>query len=272
MFKKISVITALILFVSSNCFAAPVGNTSDPKVPYGPGISNMQASGFGALKLGIDVDCIFERKLDGDEAVTEADLEGQMYLLRLGYTIADRIEPYLKLGVSHLKTGWTQNSTDIRARGENALAVGFGAKALLFEIPEHKVRFTLDGQYLYTDSDIEEAGVGVLGRTVSSTEFKITQWQFTAVVSKEFVLNSNGSNSADLYSLIPYIGIGFIDSENEVEFTYSGTEYSMDATGNENKFLLITGCDLTSPENIALSLEGRWVGETAVSTGCTLKF
>ena len=272
MFKKIFVITALILFVSSNCFAAPAGNTSDTRVPYGPGVSNLQASGFGAIKLGIDADWIFERKLDGDSTVTEADLEGQIYLLRLGYTFADRFEPYVKLGVSHLKTGWVQNSIDLRARGENALTTGFGAKALLFEIPEHTIRFTLDGQYIYSDSDIEEAGVGIPERTVSSTEFKITQWQITAVLSKEFILNSDSSNPAAVYSLIPYVGLGYIDSENEVEFTYSGTEYSMGATGNENKFMLITGCDLTSPENMSLNVEGRWIGETAASVGGTVKF
>jgi hypothetical protein len=36
--------------------------------------------------------------------------------------------------------------------------------------------------------------------------------------------------------------------------------------------MLVTGCDITSPQDVSLNIEGRWLGETAGSAGLTVKF
>ena len=277
MFKKIFVITALILFVSSNCFALSVGNTSDPKTPYGPGISDLKASGMGPIKVGFDFDWIFEKDLDADSSTISSETtEGQTYLIKIGYNFADRFEPYVKLGFSHYKTDWSLGSTatdNYKVRGENALAYGIGGKVLVFDSQDKGIRVTLDGQLFYTNPDIEEADVGPLpNRSVTSTEYEISQWQIVGIISKEFLLNPDGSNPAAPYSIIPYVGGGYSDSKTNVQFTYAGTDYALDDAENDNKFILITGCDITSPEDMALNIEGRWVGETAASGGLTVKF
>jgi hypothetical protein len=88
----------------------------------------------------------------------------------------------------------------------------------------------------------------------------------------EFVLNSDKSNPANLYSLIPYFGFAYFDSDTKVKFTYQRVDYKLDKAENEDKFLLITGLNFIAPQNASLNIEGRWVGETAASGGFTLKF
>lgn len=271
MLKKLF-ITGIILLFASSCFAATAGNTSDPKTPYGPGIANMQASGLGPFKVSFDCDWIFDKDLTGASGVTSAEIEGQKYLVRIGYTFADRIEPYLKLGGSHLKASWKQRGYDIKAKSEHGLAIGLGAKALVFEIPEHRLRFSLDGQYLYTDPDIREGFVDNPERSISVTEFKVKEWQIAGMVSMEFPLNYDKKDPAAIYSLIPYAGLAYSNSDNDVRFRCAGVDFDLGNAENEDKFVLITGCDLISPENVSLNAEGRWIGETAASGGVTVKF
>lgn len=265
-------ITGIILLFAGSCFAATAGNTSDPKTPYGPGIANMQASGLGPFKVSFDCDWIFDKDLKGASDVTSAGIEGQKYLVRIGYTFADRIEPYIKIGASHLIASWKQDSTQLKARGENAFAAGIGGKVLVYEIPEYKLRVSLDGQYLYTDPGIAEADVNIPDRAVTATEFSVKEWQMGGLISVEFPINYDRTDPAAIYSVIPYVGFAYFDSETKAKFTYSGTTYDLGKAKNKDKFLFITGCDINAPNNASLNIEGRWVGETATSAGFTLKF
>ena len=271
MLKRVAVV-ACVLFYAGSCFAQVAGNTSDPKIPYGPGIANLQASGIGPIKASFDVDWVFDKDLDGEGSVTSAESEGQRYLLRLGYTIADRFEPYIKLGTSHLKASWNQAGTQAKARGEDGFAFGVGARGLLYDIPEHRIRFSMDAQYLYTDPGVKNAYVEGAKRSVSASEFKVSEWQIAGIVSMEFVMNGDTSNPATPYSVIPYLGIAYADSKTDSKFTFAGTIYDIGSASSDDKFVFLTGCDITAPENISINIEGRWVGETAASGGCTLKF
>jgi len=276
MAKKLIVMAIMILFTSS-AFAGVAGNTSDPKTPYGPGISNLEASGLGPIKLGFDVDWILGRDLEGGSGITNAEMEGQKYMLRLGYTFANRIEPYLKLGLSHFKASWDQGSEQAanpkKIKGENAMAWGLGCKALVFDIPEHGIRFSLDGNYFYTDAGVEEAYVGSPLTNVSATEFEVSEWQIAGILSREFLLNYDKYDTSAVYSIIPYVGLAYSDVEVNANFqSIAGAKYDIGAAESKDKFLLITGCDINSPENITLNVEGRWIGETAASGGLTLKF
>jgi len=256
-------------------FALPAGNTSDPTIPYGKGVAKMEASGLGPVKTSFDFDITFEKELKDEGSATESEIEGKNYLFRLGYTFADRFEPYVRIGVSHLETSWRERGQDVVCDSENGLAFGFGLKALVYEIPEHRIRFSFDGQYLYTDPDIENVTVDVPSRTVSTTEFEVKEWQIAGIVSMEFPLGSEGrygkTNPAAVYSLIPYVGLAYFDSEVKTKFTYV-YNYSINGTSNKDNFLLLTGCDIVSPEDVTLNVEGRFIGETAASGGCTVKF
>ena len=271
MLKRVAIIACVLLYAGS-CFAQVAGNTSDPRIPYGPGIANLQESGIGPIKAGFDADWVFDRDLDGGSGASSAELEGQKYLVRIGYTIADRFEPYIKLGTAHLKSSWNQYGLQVKTRGENGFVFGVGGKALLYEIPEHRIRFSMDGQYIHTNPDIKSAHIEGSERSVSATEFKVNEWQIAGIASMEFLVNGGTSNSATPYSVIPYLGIAYADSKTDVKFTTVNDTYDIGSASSDNKFVFLTGCDIVAPENISLNVEGRWIGETAASGGCTLKF
>jgi len=271
MLKRFAIVACVLLYAGS-CFAQVAGNTSNPKIPYGPGIANLQESGIGPIKASFDVDWVFDRDLSGGNSVTSAESEGQKYLFRLGYTIADRYEPYIKLGTSHLKASWNQNNTQVKTRGEDGFAFGVGGKALLYDIPQHRIRFSLDGQYLYTDPGMKSAHIEGSERSLSASEFKISEWQIAGIVSMEFLINGDTSNSATPYSVLPYLGIAYADSKTDVKFASGVTNYDIGSASSDDKFVFLTGCDITAPENLSINIEGRWIGETAASGGCTLKF
>lgn len=273
MIKKFFVI-GVILFFAGSCFAATAGNTSDPKIPYGSGIANMEKTGMGPFKFSFDGDWIFEKNLGGKSGTSDAEIEGEWYLFRIGYTFADRIEPYVKFGMSHLKAAWKQEGyIRLKVKGENAFAVGVGTKLRLYEIPEYRLRVSLDGQYLYTDPDIDRATIGAArGRAVTASEFEVKEWQIAGIVSLELPVNYDRTDPAAVYSIIPYIGLAYFDSETKAKFTYGETTYDLGKAENEENFLLITGCNVASPNNVSFNLEGRWVGEAAASAGFTAKF
>ncbi|MFC1808378.1 hypothetical protein ACFL0T_08475 [Candidatus Omnitrophota bacterium] len=266
------VIIAVIISYSYSCFATTAGNSSDPKVPYGPGISNQEASGFGPLKLVFDADWVFNKDLVGRSGVTSADIEGQKYLFRFGYTFFDRVEPYLKFGMSRLNAGWREQGFNISAKSEHGLIFGLGGKVLAFEVPEHRLRFSVDGQYIYTDPGVDKVSINNPNRSVSASEFTVKEWQVAGIVSMEFVLEYDPKDPAAVYSLIPYGGLGYINSDTDISFNSAGTNFDIGSAENDSKLLLITGLDITSPENVSLNIEGRWVGETAASAGFNVKF
>lgn len=271
MAKKLFVAVVIWLFASS-CFAATAGNTSDPKVPYGPGIANMQASGMGPFKVSFDSEWIFDKELKDKDAITSAESEGEWYLFKIGYTFADRVEPYVKLGASHLKASWTERGSQIKVKGEKGFAAGIGGKVLVYEIPEHKLRFSLDGQYRYTNPDIDNVMLDIPNRMVTVTEFDVKEWQITGIMSIEFPIGYNRRDPAAVYSFIPYLGFAYSESETNSKFDFNGLTYDLNGAGNDSNLLLVTGCDIVSPDNGSLNIEGKWIGETSASAGCTVKF
>ncbi|MFH1644788.1 MAG: hypothetical protein ABIB11_00040 [Candidatus Omnitrophota bacterium] len=275
----VGMVIGLIVVFGSSSFAATAGNTADPTTPYGSGMTSKGKSALGAFKFGFDADCIGERELDGGGGVANAEMDGQWYMLRLGYNFADRVEPYLKLGMAHLKTSWWEGTTHLKAKSENAIAMGFGAKVLVAQLPEYyNMKFSLDGQYNYTDPGIDMATVNDPDKSVSAAEFEVSDWQVAGLVSMEFPLNFNERlgrykrRNAEHYYIIPYAGIAYFNTSTDVKFVNQGTNYSIGKAEADSKFLVITGCNVASKENACLNVEGRFVGETAGSGGLTLKF
>lgn len=266
----------IILLYASSCFAAVAGNTTDPKVPYGSGISKMKASGLGPFKVGFDYDWIHERNLKGGDDTQNAEIDGSKYIFRIAYTFADRIEPYINVGIINLRTSWDQGGFDIKGKSEHGFLSGIGTKIGLFEIPEHRLRFSMDWHYLYSDAgfDDDSAHVGDPHRNISLAQFKVKEWQIAGLVSMEFLLEYDRKNPAAIASLIPYVGLAYADSDIDVHFVHdnTGVKYDIGNAENKDKILLITGCNLLAPDDIALNVEGRWIGEVSASGGITLKF
>lgn len=275
----VGMVIGLIVVLCVSSFAATAGNTADPTTPYGSGITSKGKAALGTFKFGFDCDWIGERDLNGESGVDRAGIDGQWYLSRLAYSFSDRIEPYIKFGVAAFKTSWWEGTTHLKAKSENAFAAGIGTKVLITQLPEYyNMKFSIDGQYLYTNPDINQANVNEPNKSVSASEFEVSEWQIAGLVSMEFPLNFNEQLSkykkrkAESYYIIPYAGAAYFDTSVNTKFTYGNTNYSIGNAEADTKFLIITGCNVASKENASLNVEGRWIGETAGSGGITLKF
>ncbi len=266
----------LLLFICPNIYAAPAGNPSDTKMPQGDGIAKLKDT-VGSVKVSFDADSIIDRDLKGASDVTSAEMEGEWYLLRLGYPMfEDRFEPYVKLGLSHLEASWKENSRFVVVKGDNEMAWGVGGRLLAYELPEYRIKFVIDGQYRSTEPDIDDVTVNDPSRTVSASEFKISEWQIGGIVSMEFPLGAGKRRGryykSDIYSLVPYVGLAYSDCDIKGKFTYEDTAYDIGNAESDDKIVLITGCDFVTPENTSLNIEGHLIGETSVSGGATVKF
>ncbi len=270
---KVTVSIFILLFICSNIYAAPAGNTSDSKIPYGDGVLKLKNT-IGSVKLSIDAESIIDRDLESSGTVTDGGLEGEWYLLRVGYPLFEEVlEPYVKIGVSHLEASWKQNGTFTLIKGDNDLAWGIGAKFLAYEIPKNRVKFTIDGQYRFTEPNIDDVTINDPSRTVSASEYSIGEWQISGIVSLEIPFGQKSRfDKSDIYSLVPYVGLGYSDCKVTGKFTYGASEYNIKEPGSDKKVVLITGCDFLTPQNVSVNVESRLIGETSVSAGGTVKF
>lgn len=79
-------------------------------------------------------------------------------------------------------------------------------------------------------------------------------------------------------SLIPYLGVYHswivIGTTSDLKYEISGVDYNeqMEAAFDILSFGMLLGLDLTIAENVVLNVEGRFIGETAITTGATVRF
>ena len=69
-----------------------------------------------------------------------------------------------------------------------------------------------------------------------------------------------------------WVGAAFTDSSVDAKFTEGGLDYDIGNADTDNKFALIGGCDLVTPQNVAINIEARITSEVSLSGGATVKF
>ncbi len=273
-------ILPIFLYTCSVTFAAPAGNPSDPKMPRGASLFNLNHT-IGTVKMGFDIEYIKERSLKSSEDIIEPELKGDWYLVRLGYPMFEGIlEPYLKLGVSELEIKWQQYGSNIVMKGDVDLAWGLGAQLLVYEIPDYDIKFTIDGQYRATEPDIDDVSVNIPSRSVTASDFDVRDWQIVAIASMELPLNQLGqgirkrrrARKTNIYTLVPYVGLGYSNTDIDGRFTYNGVDYDIGDARGDDKLVLLGGCNLVFPENASVNVEARLISEVSMSGGATFKF
>ena len=265
----ISLTAMVVLFLSASGFCATVGNTNDIQSPHGPGFLNMESSGMGYLKLGGDVEFIFDKKLDGGSNTSSSKIKGNWYLGKITYNIANRLDVFGVLGASDVDTQWNQGS-EVKVEGDTEFAWGIGAKLFVYEFPEQywNIRIAVNGEYRSTDPGVTKALVGGADVTsgTSDTKYEIGEWQVGGTISKEFKL----SEAPEIF-LVPYFGVRYSDSDVKAKFTYSGTVYDIGSAENKTKVGIQVGGDLLIGNNFSVNVEGRFIDETALTVGATIK-
>lgn len=283
--KRIGLSSLLFLILFSYCslaLAATVGNPLDLDLPKRSAALRQEiiegtldeAEQAIKIKAGLDLEFVFDKDLDSSSEVSKAEMSGTYYMAKLGITLFNRIEPFIKVGTSNLESEWTQNGTSkIKMEAGNGLAWGFGVKGTIWEWSSLGICLTGDWQFINTEADAEEIERDGTPVTDSGADFNIEEWQASLVLSKKYILPLQWQ---DVY-IVPYTGFTFSDSIVDIKFTdpnNPGTDYSLFDANNKNRYGFLMGCDiLPSLSNpFIYSIELRLLNEFALTLGGTLKF
>lgn len=278
---KAIIISIFIFCVIPNVFAATVGNSLNTDVPSRSAVLRQDAVEDALdeyeqsviIKASVDAEIVFDKELDSSLELTSAELEGQWNMFKLGMTIFNRIEPYVKVGSSNLQTSWKLDGGKIEVEAESGFAIGGGVKAVLLDLDEYGICVTLDGQYRVTEPDVDKITIGSVNKIDKGADFKVEEWQAALLLSKKYEIPLRWQS----IFVVPYIGATFSESIVDVRFTdpvNPTADYTLYKAGNDTKCGFVTGVDilpsLLSP--FSYNIELRLANETALSLGGTMKF
>ena len=273
-------ILLFFLVFSLKAYAGTVGDPADVNALHGRGVFSLKETRNISVETSIDVDVVLDRKLTAGD-VTNAKFEtSEWSMVRFGYRMFDRVEPYVRLGWAHLKAGWTDNSsgTKVELSTKSGFGWGFGIKALIYEFKNPKIKIIGDGSYRTADVDAENGYFdgNKTAINIPSSRFVIREWQAALLAATEIDLGAMLSKAEALkgYKLSPYGGITYSEISGRLRLVSAdGTVYHPDNIKSDKNVGIVVGCDLLLPEDYAsFNLEGRFIDETAVSAGLAMLF
>lgn len=276
-FIIISLIISICCVASKYGFAATVGNPLDLDVPPRSAILRQSVventldeyeQAF-KIKASFDAEFLFDKDLHVNPDLSAAEMKGQWYMLKLGMTILNRVEPYVKVGTSNLEVKW-RSGQDIEVEADG-FAWGGGLKANIVEA--WGVRLTIDGQYRTTEPDVNTITINNASVNDKGPVFKIDEWQAGLFLSKKFEIPLKFQS----IFLVPYAGAVYSDSKVDVSFkdpNNTGADYTLYDANNKNLYGAVIGCDIVPSLSGAFiySIELRLADEIALSLGSTMKF
>jgi len=286
--RKVFVLFLLILsaifLLEATSLAATVGNPIDLDIPIRSAILRQKAidealdesEGF-MIKTSLDLEFVFDKNLHVNPDLQSAEMEGQWTMFKIGTTIFNRVEPYIKLGTSELEVKWRQGAggpDQVEVEADSGFAWGWGIKGVIWDFEDPwDVRLTGDFQYRTTEPDVSTASLNKTTISNSGADFKVDEWQASLVLSKKFELPLKWQN---IY-IVPYTGMSVSESKVAVSFTnpsMQGADYSLFDASNDSKIGFILGCDIMPSlrDSFIYSMELRLVNELALTLGGTMKF
>lgn len=265
--KRSGVLFICLVFILSTgiAYAAPVGNIAMPKALKKGLIIKGEESQFGIV-LGPEVDYNFNRDVKDQEDDTEYKFLGS----KAGVVLGDRAILYGICGLADAEWKLKVSSNEVKWETDSDLTWGVGGTLIIYAkeiIVREKglLMIGIDGRWRRSELDVDT--VILNGRTyplsgpyVTSTKFKCDEWQ----VALELAYHQ-----AD--NFIPYAGVKYSDMNGEASATIVGTKYDKDL-GAEDKIGIFAGCDVLIADSISVYAEGRFVDETALSAGATIRF
>lgn len=285
MTKKILFLSLFLLSIvvmSDPCFGATVGNPIDLDLPAKSALLREQAVNqtldeyeqIIKVKASMDLEFVFDKKLNTTSEVTNAKIKGQWFMAKLGIDVFNRVEPYVKFGLASLNATWRQNNIDdIDVESDKSFAWGCGIKGIILELEDMGLRLTADAQYRTTEpdvSDITRSGNIIVD---SGADFKVEEWQAALVLSKKFELPLKWQN---IY-IVPYTGITASDSTVDVKVkdpSCPGYDLTLFEANNKTLHGFLIGCDImpSLTSSFIYNVELRFASETALTLGGTMKF
>lgn len=276
----LSILSISIFSGTALLYALGDGSSCSTDMPAASGLADFQKETGNSLIATVGYEKVIEKPLDDYNEAVSAKIEGDWYLLGLGYRIGDRFEPYLRVGASEMDISWTERNSLIEIKGETDLALGAGLKILAYKAKLTnfaQLKLNLDGQIRYTEPEFDTVTIAGVSRSVSAREFKIIEGRGAATIGFEISLKKilgddiYEEEEIDFY-LTPYAGVLYSDSKVSAEFEYSGSLYDLSETEDKEKLHLITGVDISAPKYVVLNVEAQIFDGESVSGGATVKF
>ncbi|NQV04763.1 MAG: hypothetical protein HQ532_04610 [Candidatus Omnitrophica bacterium] len=273
-------IIASIFIMRDFSYAATVGNSLDLDLPPRSALLREEViedamDGYEQIvkiKAALDLEFIFDKDLHTSFEMQGAEIKGQWQMFKLGVTIFNRVEPYIKIGTSELDVKWNQGPRTIEVGADSGFAWGAGVKGVIWEFEDLGLRLTGDAQYRKTEPDVGDISVSSVSVTDTGADFNIKEWQASLLLSRKFEVPLKWQN---IY-IVPYTGLSISDSTVDVSFIRAGdaADYSLFDANNDEIYGFILGCDIMPnlSSSFAYSMEVRLLSETSLTLGGAMKF
>jgi hypothetical protein len=244
----------------------PVGNIAEPAILKKGLIFKDEKSSFG-IAVAPEADVVLDRNLKDQKK----DTQYWFYGGRAGIIITDKAFLYGICGAANAKQEFKNISGSVvRWDTDLDLSWGAGATLIVYEkeitIRDKSIlRVGLDGRFRQSDLDVDKVirdGVEYKksDNTVTTTKFNYQEWQAALAIS--YIFNDR---------IIPYVGVKYSDVTGKAKAIISGTEYSKNFKPQDNVGVFVGG-DVVMGDSFSLYVEGRFIDETAVSAGGTIRF
>lgn len=275
-------IIVFMLWLTSFAYAITVGNPADLDLPPRSAMLKQQAvdqtldeyEETVKLKAALDIEILFDKDLHTTSEVKNAQMKGEYYMLKLGTTLFNRVEPYIKLGSSNLEVSWRNEAQEVLVETDPGFAWGGGLKAVFWEFEDIGLRITGDAQYRYTDPEVSHCSLDGYGIGNKGSTFEIEEWQASLLLSKKFEIPLKWNNSV---YLVPYTGVTFSDSNVDVRIVdqkNTAADYTLFKANNDSIYGFVAGLDIlpSLKSSYIYNIEVMLGNESALSLGGAMKF
>jgi hypothetical protein len=253
----------LLIFLSSGCFAAPVGNPLNPAV-IKQGFFISQGSWIN-IRAGYEGNFVYDSKMK--ETLPQHNhidnFKQDVNSATLTFNIHNRFDLYALAGEERIRSDWRFNDTTahrIELESHFHFSWGSGAKVILFEWG--KVALSAGGRYSQTKPKLLWLTDNGVEQFLSKESIKYSEWQTDLGFSYRIDM------------LIPYLGAKYSSSKFSIEETSVLLENNSTSIHmkNRNNFGVYLGCSLSNSKYFMLQIEARLLDEEAVTVSGDVRF
>jgi len=228
----------------------------------------------GNMKYAVSVEdnFIFERELKSDAGRTECKVDDTQQIygkVTFGWT--DNFNLYGKFGSVLSSKYRFKTPATYEYETDSAFLWGAGMTGIYEVMDDFKAGAEVQFNSWQVDVD-EVRWVGVAGSNITNTEINNYEVQVTGVLIYDYELPDIKTVAS------PYVAAGYQYFSTETDDTMSFNTVDQGSSTdhwdmeNDDVFVIVTGINIKYKDNLKLSVEGRFLAETAMSGNLTVTF
>ncbi len=240
---------SLIVLWYGSLLASYIGNPALPDLPeYGIFIKEDAPLGFSASYIG---EYCFSKKMQWQDGPF-AKVNESKYFLQMGevsFNFINRLEPYFALGVSSFDIEDNRGplgKVDLETKNNFTWKVGSRVCLLYFK----KLALGLDASFLKTNSHVDVLKINKI-KVKKPKNFSYDQWQVSMGITYP------------LQWFHPYVGLSYQSFRSKIQ------NLELEPKNHMGPYV---GFTINQNKLGSLSIEGRFVNETAITLDAKLRF